>query len=97
MRLAWLSLPLGLTMLLLSLNTNIPRYFIEHYLDTSALGIFAALAAVTRASDMVVQALGQSASPRLAKLYAASDSKSFCRILFKVCRNLAASAPSMIL
>ena len=30
-RLAWLALPLGIVMMLISLNANIPRYFIEHY------------------------------------------------------------------
>src|SRR5208282_5174062 len=43
-RLAWLALPLGIVMMLISLNSNIPRYFIEHYRGERELGIFAALA-----------------------------------------------------
>ena len=39
-----LTLPMGLVMMLISLNTNIPRYFIEHYLGERELGIFAAIA-----------------------------------------------------
>ena len=37
-RLAWLALPLGIVMMLISLNTNIPRYFIEHYLGRARVG-----------------------------------------------------------
>lgn len=81
--LAWLALPLGFVMALISLNINIPRYFIEHYLGTRELGIFAAMSYILIAGTMVVAALGQSASPRLAKLYADGDREGFLRLLFK--------------
>jgi O-antigen/teichoic acid export membrane protein len=48
------------------------------------LGIFAALAAVMRATQMLVTALGQSATPRLAKLYASSNRSAFQRLLRKL-------------
>lgn len=41
-KLVWLSLPLGFVMMLISLNNNIPRYFIEHYLGYRELGFFSA-------------------------------------------------------
>jgi O-antigen/teichoic acid export membrane protein len=41
-----LALPLGIVMLMLSLNANIPRYFIEHYFGEAMLGYFAAMAYV---------------------------------------------------
>ena len=69
-KLIWLSLPLGIVMMLLSLNTNIPRYFIERSLGERELGVFAAISYLMVAGTMVVSALGQSASPRLAKYYA---------------------------
>ncbi len=69
-RLAWLCLPLGIVMMLLSLNRSIPRLFIERVLGERELGFFAALAYLQVAGSMVVRALGQSASPRLAKYYA---------------------------
>ena len=56
--------------MLISLNANIPRYFIEHYRGERELGIFAALAYLMVAGNTVVGALGQSASPRLARYYA---------------------------
>jgi len=82
-QLAWLSLPLGVVMVLISLNTNIPRYFVEHYLGEAALGYFAALAYVMVAGSTVMNALGQSAAPRLAKYYQ-SNRSAFKRLLAKM-------------
>ena len=71
-------------MMLASLNTNIPRYFIEHYWGERELGIFAALAYLVVAGNTVVGALGQSASPRLAKHHVAGDDRAFRRLLFRL-------------
>lgn len=84
MRLLWLALPLGIVMLLISLNANIPRYFIEHHLGSAQLGIFAGMAYLLVAGNTVVSALGQSASPRLAKHYAAGDARGFRTLLCKL-------------
>ena len=78
-----LSLPLGFVMMLISLNVNIPRYFIEHHLGDRELGIFSALSYLMVAGNIVVSALGQSASPRLAQYYAAGKSKDFQNLLVK--------------
>lgn len=83
-KLVWLALPLGFVMMLISLNTNIPRYFIERYLGERELGIFAAVAYLMVAGNMVVSALGESASPRLAKYYLAGNSIAFRTLLFKL-------------
>ena len=80
-RLAWLAMPLGVVMMLISLNTNIPRYFIEFYLGEHQVGIFAALAYLIVAGNTVVAALGQSASPRLARYYAEGNNQGFRRLL----------------
>ena len=78
-----LALPLGLVMMLISLNVNIPRYFIEHHLGDRELGIFSALSYLMVAGNIVVSALGQSASPRLAQYYMAGKSKDFQNLLVK--------------
>ncbi|MBD2387480.1 oligosaccharide flippase family protein [Cylindrospermum sp. FACHB-282] len=83
-KLVWLCLPLGFVMMLISFNTNIPRYFIERYLGERELGIFAAIAYLMVAGGIVVSALGESASPRLAKYYTAGDVVSFRRLLLKL-------------
>jgi O-antigen/teichoic acid export membrane protein len=83
-KLALTALPLGFVMLLISLNTNIPRYFIEGHLGTWELGIFAALAYLMIAGNTIVGALGQSASPRLAQYYAAGNTAAFRNLLGKL-------------
>ncbi len=83
-RLAWLTLPLGLVTMLISFNGNIPRYFIEEHLGVHLLGIFAAITALQKAAPTVVQALGRSASPRLAKYYAAENVRAFRRLTLQL-------------
>ncbi len=86
-RLTLLATPLGITMLLISLNTNVPRYFLEHYQSTYVLGIFSALAYVMVAGKTVVTALGQAAGPRLAKHHVAGEHKAFRRLAAKLVRT----------
>jgi O-antigen/teichoic acid export membrane protein len=83
-RLAWLAAPLGFVMLLISLTTNIPRYFLEHHVGTRELGVFAAMSYLVIAGSMVVNALGQAASPRLAKLYSAGSRAGFVQLLSRL-------------
>lgn len=83
-KLVWLALPLGVVMMLISLNTNIPRYFLERYLGERELGIFSAISYLMVAGNMVVSALAQSASPRLAKYYAAGNSTAFRTLMLKL-------------
>jgi O-antigen/teichoic acid export membrane protein len=84
MTLTLLALPVGIVMALISFNSNIPRYFIEHHLGTWDLGIFAAVAYPLTAGTTVVSALGQSATPRLARLYADGDCRAFSSLLCKL-------------
>lgn len=80
-RLAKLSLPLGIVMMLISLNTNIPRYFVERYYGEQALGYFAAIAYLMVVGNMVVNALGQSASSRLARYFSEKKRPEFRKLL----------------
>lgn len=82
-KLIGLTLPLGLVMLLVSLNTNIPRYFIEHYLSPRDLGIFAAIAYLMMVGSIIQGAMAQAATPRLAKYYADGQRKAFAKLLLK--------------
>ncbi|NEQ28455.1 MAG: lipopolysaccharide biosynthesis protein, partial [Microcoleus sp. SIO2G3] len=61
-----------------------PRYFIEQHLGDRELGIFAAIAYLMVAGNMVVTALGRSATPRLAKYYAAGNGVAFRTLLLKL-------------
>ena len=80
-KLAVIAAPLGAVMMLLSLNSNIPRYFIERSYGFRELGIFAAIANFNATGTIVISALGQSATPRLAHLYAQGDYLPFGRLL----------------
>lgn len=64
-----LSLPLGSTLLLVSLNANIPRYFLEHLRDVRDVGVFSALAYVTISANLFVMAFGQAIAPSMAQAY----------------------------
>lgn len=68
-RLLRVALPLGLTTALISLNSNLPRFFIEGMLGKDALGYFAPIAYFVLLGQLFSGALGRAASPRLARLY----------------------------
>ncbi len=72
-----LSVPLGLVMAMMSLNLNVPRYVIAHWMGPRALGVFVALAYLVIASNLVVNALGQSASARLSRMLAQGELDKF--------------------
>lgn len=84
LRLAWFAFPLGLSGMLLSLNVSIPRYFIEHAIGTSALGLFAAFAYFMVAGNTLVIALAQAAMPHLSALYAAGQHGAFDRLVVRL-------------
>jgi O-antigen/teichoic acid export membrane protein len=79
--LAWLSLPLGLATAGLSLMTSIPRYWISNCLGDTALGRFAVAGSLMVAMSLVVGAMSQAASPRLARYYATGDRNGLLRLL----------------
>jgi len=78
------ALPLGAVLMLVSLNTNLPRYVIEHCLGVAELGVFAAVASFVAAGSTVVNALGQSATPRLARFAALNQPREFIDLVRKL-------------
>ncbi len=99
-RLLRLALPLGVVTMLLSFNANVPRYVLGHFRGVRELGIFSALSYILTAGTMIVGALGQSATPRLALYAARGNALEFrglsCRLILigmslGVCGVLAAS------
>ena len=83
-KIAVTALPLGLVLMVGSLATNTPRYFAVHHLGEHALGIFSAIASLATGGSFVVNALGQAATPALARCYAAGDRAGFCRMTNKL-------------
>jgi O-antigen/teichoic acid export membrane protein len=81
--LMWLSLPVGITAALFSLQVNIPKYFIKYYHGEATLGYFAAMSSLLSTGHMVIGALGPSACPRLAR-YFIVDKTSYRILLAKL-------------
>lgn len=78
------ALPLGAVLMLISLTTNMPRYAIERHVGTPALGAFAAVASFATVGNTVVNALGQSATPRLARLFASRNLTGFRHLALRL-------------
>ena len=74
------ALPLGLVLMLVSLNTNLPRYAIEHYLGALELAAFAAAASFVTVGSTIVNAVGQAATPRLARYASERNPPRFLRL-----------------
>ena len=84
-----LALPLGVTMMLLALNANMPRYFIQQYLGVRELGVFAAMAYLLVAGSAFVNSIGQTISPRLARHWADDDLRQFRSLLVRLAGGVA--------
>ena len=83
-RLAMLGLPLGWVATLTSLGVNTPRYFLEYYCGLEEQGIYSSLAYLFVVVSLVVVALTQSVTTRLARLFADGDRKEFVLLLSKL-------------
>jgi O-antigen/teichoic acid export membrane protein len=84
LELAWTALPLGIALLLVTLNPNVPRYVIEAALGLATLGLFTSMAHFVVAGRMVITAVSQAAFPRLADLHAAGDRAGFRWLLIRL-------------
>jgi O-antigen/teichoic acid export membrane protein len=80
-KLARLSLPLGLSAMLMSLAVNMPRYFVQRFGGATELGLFSALAYLTIASGMIVNSLAEVTIPRFARLFSTARLAEASRLL----------------
>lgn len=83
-RLARQALPLGLTVMLGSLTTGVPQYVLQHYRGISDVGVYAAMSYPLVAGSLIIGAIGQSATPRLARRYASRDLWGFNRLVWRL-------------
>ncbi len=96
-RLFWLALPEGLVAMLMSVESNLPRYVLEQTVGERELGIFAALAYLVFASATLISAVNQSALPRLARLEASGDRTAVRRLIGQMLAFGAALGALMLL
>lgn len=73
--------PLAVVSLLISLNTNVPRYFLSDLTSAAQLGVYVALISLLVASDTFVTAVAQTVSPRLAKHFARGEKADFLALI----------------
>jgi len=78
------SLPLGISMMLISLTTNVPRYYLHHFCGEALVGIFTALMCFGAAGSQIVMALGAAASPRMARYFAGREVAKFLSVVRKL-------------
>lgn len=82
--LAWLTLPLGVVMMLIAFNTYLPVYFVERYCTPLDLGIFCAFVPLADAGSLLAASAGQAVSPALARHYAARAFAAFRKTLLRL-------------
>jgi O-antigen/teichoic acid export membrane protein len=78
------SLPLGIVLMLGAMVISAPRYLVAHSLGERELGVFSAICSLATAGNLLVNSLGQAATPRLARLYAAGDAHGFRALSLKM-------------
>ena len=78
-RLLKMAAPLGVISMLVSLNSSIPRYFVEGHLGSGELGIFSAIMSLLTTGSLVVSAFGQSIFLPVARACASFDRRRFRR------------------
>ena len=78
------SLPVGLTSGVVALEASIPRFVVERKMGASELGVFAAMAYILMAAYMIIQAVNQSALPRLAKYQFDRNTNGFRKVLWNL-------------
>lgn len=78
-----LAVPLGLVSMLASVNSNVPRYFLEAYHGHAALGIFSPIASLLTAGALIVSSMGQAAFVPVAQAYDAGDLRGYRRFILR--------------
>jgi O-antigen/teichoic acid export membrane protein len=71
------ALPLGVISMLVSLNANITRYFVEAHRGSAELGMYSAVASLLSAGTLVVSAYGQALFVPVAKACVNADRAEF--------------------
>src|SRR5262249_5624416 len=83
-RLAWLTMPLAVVMLLASLNTNMPSYFIQAHLGEHELGVYSAMMTIAGAGGALILALGHAGSAKLSQYYAEGTMSRFWSLVLRL-------------
>ncbi|WP_088031977.1 oligosaccharide flippase family protein [Evansella clarkii] len=77
-----IALPMGFVQIVVSLNTFIPRYFIEWLESPEALGVFSAISYVIVVGNIFMGGLAQVLIPRLSKWYKSNMVGTFLKVIY---------------
>lgn len=72
-RLFRMAIPLGLVMMMINLNANLPIYFLSANHGQDLVGIYSAINYIGIAASMVAAAIAQTAAPRFARMHVAGQ------------------------
>lgn len=70
--------PPGFILMLVSLNSVLPRYWLAHFKSEGEVGLFSALAYLTIGANLIVVALGQASGPAMTRAWDRRDLFGFC-------------------
>ena len=79
-----LALPMGVVMLLIQLQTTLPRMLLESGRGVEELGIFSALSYLIVVGNTVVVAVSQSSLARLSRAFATGDAGAYRRLVWRL-------------
>jgi O-antigen/teichoic acid export membrane protein len=82
-QLAGRALPLGFSMMLGSLYTNLPRFVLNKYVGVRGVGVFSAIAYLPMIGSLLVTAIGTAVAPRLSQ-YGRSNRPAYFVLLGKL-------------
>jgi O-antigen/teichoic acid export membrane protein len=80
----WITLPLGIVNVLVTLNANVPRYVIESYLGSRDLGIYSAVGYIPQAGMLFSTTLGSISYSALNRFFVARQDRKFLGLLGKM-------------
>jgi len=78
------ALPLGVVMMLINVNTNVPIYFLSAQYGEATVGYYSAVNYIGIAASTVAGAIAQAAAPRLGRMYAEGRPGAARRLLLKL-------------
>jgi len=76
-----MSIPLGIVVMIVSLNTNLPKIMIENMLGTEGLGYFASISYLVFVGSKFINSMGNAMLPRLANFYNEDKRREYIKYL----------------
>lgn len=75
-------LPLGLSLMLISLTSNFPKYLLEYFTSTEMVGFYSAITYIVIMGNLVMNSISQNFLPKLTKLFNDNEFNTFKKYVF---------------